>query len=129
MAVSRYFPDGCPYCKHPVFVVDSHVVYGTSYGLVHKCSNELCDAYVGCHKNSDIPLGRMANKQLRKWKILAHNAFDPLWKTGRMTRREAYTYMQKIMKMDRKEAHIGKFDVMECRKLVRALYGKESQDY
>lgn len=121
----------CPYCgQYAIFIDSARVYHGKSYGMIWLCRNyPKCDAYIGCHEGTDIPKGRMANKQLRTWKILAHKAFDPLWKSGRMTRKAAYRYMQQIMKMSPKEAHIGKFDVPECRKLVRALFGKEDPNY
>lgn len=112
----------CPYCKASAVLKDSAEVYdGRSYGLIWDCRP--CDAYVGVHKNSreHKPLGRLANKELRKWKIKAHAAFDHLWKTGRMKRREAYAHMQIIMGMTPKQAHIGNFDVDDCKRLVILL--------
>ena len=54
------------------------------------CSNyPKCDAYVGCHEGTTLPLGRPANARLRTLKAEAHKQFDPIWKSGLMNRREA----------------------------------------
>ncbi|MFB5268120.1 zinc-finger-containing protein [Paenibacillus enshidis] len=37
-------------------------------------------AYVGVHDGTDIPLGRLANRELRELKKQCHALFDPVWK-------------------------------------------------
>lgn len=50
----------CDYCGTPADFVDSSVVYhGHSFGMIYLCPR--CGAYVGVHKGSDKPLGRLAN--------------------------------------------------------------------
>lgn len=117
----------CPYCGQPAKLTDStHLYGGRSYGLVWDCRP--CDAYVGVHRNSPkhAPLGRLANKELRTWKMKAHAAFDPLWKSGRMSRKDAYRLMQRLLGVGKKDAHIGMFDVGQCRRLVESLNSQES---
>ena len=76
----------CDYCGTPADFVDSSVVYhGHSFGMIYLCPR--CGAYVGVHKGSDKPLGRLANSELRNWKKAAHAAFDPLWKYGKEQRK------------------------------------------
>lgn len=70
----------CDYCGRETEYVDSKVIYGKSYGKIYLCRN--CMAYVGVHKGTDKPLGRLANAELRNWKKAAHAVFDPLWKYG-----------------------------------------------
>lgn len=115
----------CDYCHRPAKLVPSSEIYGLNdknYGMFWLCPH--CDAYVGTHKNSSkhAPLGRLANKELRRWKQNAHALFDPLWKSKKMSRSEAYAYLQEIMGMTPEQAHIGKFDVEDCKKLVSILY-------
>ena len=86
----------CDYCGTPADFVDSSVVYhGHSFGMIYLCPR--CGAYVGVHKGSDKPLGRLANSELRNWKKAAHAAFDPLWKYGpyRGRRNEAYRWLRR----------------------------------
>jgi hypothetical protein len=45
--------------------------------MIYHCKS--CDAWVGVHKGTNKPLGRLANRELRDWKKKAHAAFDPLW--------------------------------------------------
>lgn len=109
----------CPYCDSPAVLTDSAEVYGGhSYGMIWLCRP--CKAYVGTRKGSPehAPLGRLANAELREWKKRAHSAFDHLWKTDGMTRSAAYRWMREAMGMTEEQAHIGKFDVGECRRLV-----------
>ena len=112
----------CPYCLKSAVLVDSiKVFYRKSYGLIWLC--EPCGAYVGTHKNSPThaPLGRLANAELKLWKMKAHVAFDYTWQSGKMSRKQAYAKMAEVMNMTKAEAHIGKFDVEECKRLVDAF--------
>jgi len=107
----------CPYCGQRAKYVDSKIVYGKSYGMIYLCSD--CDAYVGVHKGTDKPLGRLADKELRYWKMAAHEAFDPIWKTKRMKRNQAYKWLAERMGLSPKETHIGMFDVSQCKKVIK----------
>lgn len=113
----------CPYCGAIAELRDSAIVYnGRSYGLIYLCSNwPTCDAYVGVHKGTSKPLGRLANAELREWKNRAHRAFDVLWKTKRFTRSQAYHLASDILGKPFSETHIGMFDVQDCKDLVAAL--------
>lgn len=80
-------------------------------------------AYVGCHKGTNKPLGRLANAELRLWKRKAHAAFDPLWKYGvfKGRRKEAYRWLATVMRLPEEKAHIGMFDVAECKRLISII--------
>ena len=118
-------PPTCPYCEYPAILADSAEVYaGRSYGPIWICGP--CGAYVGCHKGTTRPLGRLADAELRAWKRRAHEAFDPLWQSGGMTRHEAYWHMAAIMGLRLSEAHIGEFDVEQCERLVERLSSVEA---
>ncbi len=106
----------CDYCGQLAHLVDSSLVYGRSYGLIYYCAP--CRAWVGVHKGTNKPLGRLANAELREWKKKAHAAFDLLWKGGRMRRNEAYDWLSEQMKLPKKHTHIGMFDVDECKKVI-----------
>lgn len=107
----------CPYCEKEPELVDSIEVYKTrSYGLIYICRP--CQAWVGVHKGSTVPLGRLADKSLRKAKMLAHRYFDPIWKKGHMNRHDAYTWLSKQLGIDRDQTHIGMFDVETCMRVV-----------
>ena len=82
----------CPYCGKEAELIDSSVIYGRSYGMAYICFD--CDAYVGTHKGTEKPLGRLANAELRKWKMRAHDAFDPIWKSRKMSVRKRGIFKQ-----------------------------------
>jgi hypothetical protein len=56
----------CPYCGAEA--VDSAKIYKKSFGLIYLRSNyPICDAYVGTHKSTGLPLGAKANEKLRDY--------------------------------------------------------------
>lgn len=108
----------CPYCQSKTQYVDSVVVYGRSYGMIYLCDQ--CKAWVGVHKGTNKALGRIANSELREWKKEAHSAFDPIWRSGNMSRPDAYKWLSETIGTDREYTHIGMFDVEECTKTIEA---------
>lgn len=82
-----------------------------------------CDAYVGVHNGTDIPLGRLANRELRRWRNRAHAAFDPLWQKGpyRRRRNDAYVWLAGKMGLTKEETHIAMFDVEQCKQVIQIM--------
>jgi len=106
----------CPYCGKYATWVENKAVYGRNYGksyMIWLCKP--CDAYVGCHQNSKMPLGTLANRELREWRKKAHLAIDDYWKGGNYTRNEVY---QKLGKHYGSDIHIGESDIALCKDLV-----------
>lgn len=116
----------CGYCGGRAEFVDSKIIYGRSYGMIYLCRK--CNAYVGVHKGSDLPLGRLANAQLRRWKRAAHDAFDPLWQSGsfRGCRKAAYRWLSERMELPAEETHIGMFDVAQCQRAIQICHTERS---
>lgn len=118
-------PPICPYCKQPsVFMPTSDDLYQRDWGPVWYC--DPCYAWVGCHKGTDRPLGRLANAELREAKKMAHAAFDPLWKR-RMeisglsqghARGKGYKWLAEQLGIEPKDCHIGMMDVATCVRVV-----------
>jgi hypothetical protein len=118
----------CPYCgRSSYFKPTSDIVYGRDYGPIYLCQGfPECKAWVGCHKGTDKPLGRLADAQLRAAKRRAHEFFDPLWKrkmarTGcrqHEARTAAYAWLAEQMGIEVDQCHIGMFDVRDCMKVV-----------
>lgn len=106
----------CPYCQADSVMADSAEVYGRSYGPIWICRP--CGAYVGCHKGTTRPLGRLANAQLRKLKVQAHDAFDKLWRKRYMTRTDAYAWLSKELEIPSDYTHIGMFSEATCQKVI-----------
>lgn len=113
----------CPYCNKPSKYVDSEIIYGKSYGMVYYCGD--CRAWVGVHKGTDKALGRLANKELRDWKIKAHDLFDKMWMVRMQqgysknnARNMAYRWLSEQLNLTIDKTHIGMFDVDQCKKVV-----------
>lgn len=115
----------CDYCGREAEYVDSKVIYGKIY----LCRN--CMAYVGVHKGTDKPLGRLANAELRYWKKRAHAVFDPLWQRGRFRghRNAAYGWLAQKMGLPVEQTHIGMFDVAQCRKAINIIQAEKGDIY
>lgn len=118
----------CPYCDRIAAIVGGDFIYPHRPDL-HRLRFYLCrpcDAYVGCHKGTTRPLGRLANAELRQAKQDAHAAFDPLWKFHTfhrgyqtMTRNAAYEWLAEQLGINRSDCHIGMFDLETCRRVVQ----------
>lgn len=114
----------CDYCHNEAQLVSGDIIYPHRSDLHHlhfwQCVP--CKAYVGCHRGTTRPLGRLANAELRQAKQDAHVAFDELWKrttpVGSFDRYGAYTWLAWQLGIDRAECHIGMFDVETCRRVV-----------
>lgn len=112
----------CDYCGSEAVLVEDSEIYGRSYG--HKCwLCRRCNAYVGCHRGTNKPLGRLANADLRRWKTAAHDAFDPLWKYGKFKHRRnaAYAWLAEQMNLPVDKTHIGMFDVGQCKRVIEIV--------
>lgn len=110
----------CPYCGSNAVLQDSSVIWhGTSYGPMWVCAEyPECDAYVGCHPGTETPLGRLADKKLRKWKILAHRALSRYWQNGKNERSYVYKRLAKALGIDETDCHIGMFDLETCKRVM-----------
>lgn len=114
----------CDYCQRPVQLVSGEVVYPHRPDLYHlrfwQCAP--CDVWVGCHRGTERPLGRLANAELRAAKIAAHVAFDELWKrttpAGSYSRTGAYRWLAEQLGIEVERCHIGMFDVEQCQRVV-----------
>lgn len=76
-----------------------------------------CNSTHGAHPNGK-PLGIPADAETKQSRMKAHEAFDKLWTEHGLSRRESYTVLQKMMGMSADEAHIGRFDIAQCQRLI-----------
>ena len=110
----------CDYCGAQAKLVTGREMYPYRPDLFKKRLYECkpCDAYVGTHENSGKPLGRLANKKLRGLKMQVHAKFDPIWKSGKMTRKKAYRWLSDGLCIKQSECHVGMFDEDTCEKAL-----------
>ena len=115
----------CPYCKEEALWCENKEVYGKNYGksyMMYLCKT--CDAYVGCHNNTERPLGTMANRETREWRKKAHLAFDPFWKENGYTRKSIYGKISEALETD---VHIAESDITQCKKIINWCRGREME--
>ncbi len=115
----------CPYCGKTAVLTNGREIYPMRRELhrkpIWKCPTPICEAYVGCHPGTEIPLGRLANPKLRRAKMAAHRVFDPIWRgdnTQPGDRRKAYRWLAEQLGIDPNECHIGMFDEATCWRVV-----------
>lgn len=114
----------CPYCEK-----EAKLVYGTKiyphrpdlfYDNFWQC--EPCGAHVGCHKNTENPLGTLANDFLRLKRSQAHRAFDTLWQDRHFKNRSAaYQWLASKLDISKDKCHIGMFDRYQCDAVIEAV--------
>lgn len=110
----------CPYCRSPAVLRPRYEITGLGTDLLWVCTRyPACDAYVGCHKPSrnmpsGVPLGTLANRQLRTARSLAHHRFDVWWQRGGFSRKEAYLMLADALNIEPDKAHIGMCNLEQC---------------
>lgn len=117
-------PIRCPYCGAQAVLRPSAAVYGDKARpgeYLYVCQRyPACDSYVGAHRKSLLPMGTLANGDLRNKRIKAHQSFDRLWKCGIMEKRQAYRWMQAKFALNSGQAHIAMFSEYMCGQLICA---------
>jgi hypothetical protein len=110
----------CPYCGKNAVLIKGAILYPHLPKLadinLYRC--DPCDAHVGCHGDTTKPLGRLANAELRKYKMMAHKAFDPIWREHGFTRKEAYKTLAERLHIKAEDCHIGMFDIDTCKRAI-----------
>ncbi len=116
-------PTICRYCGNHVVLTSNKEIYGREFGngKIYLCRN--CGAFVGTHPGTDIPLGTLANEELREYRKEAHFWFDRIWKrpTRITTRYKAYGWLALKMELPREKTHIGMFEKEQCIKVVELV--------
>lgn len=111
-------PTCCPYCQADV-VIKGHaeIYHGKTYGdwpWVYGCS--ACDARVGMHPFTNLPLGTLANEQLRKAREQHKKPFEAIWRAGHLSRADAYAWLAQAMGLTKATCHFGLFDLDQCKR-------------
>lgn len=112
----------CGDCGAPMVLRSSR--WGPFYGCTKFPE---CKGKMGAHPDGK-PMGVPADAATRQKRIEAHHAFDALWiqnefasakvKKKRMSRTQAYAWMQKAMELEEGAAHIGNFSTEQCLRLI-----------
>ena len=87
--------------------------------MLYVCSRfPACDSYVRVHPGTKIPMGTMANRELRALRNEAHHYFDQLYKMGHMSKEDAYQWLASILAAPMGQAHIGLLGEYYCRLVI-----------
>ena len=100
----------CPYCGASVVYRSADGIYQNNDkgAMLYVCSHyPACDAYVRVHAGTKLPVGSMANRELRALRRTAHFYFDQMYQRGLMTKQEAYQWMANLIGAPLSQAHIG----------------------
>lgn len=113
----------CPNCHSKAFLRPATVVYGPNApdptAKLYICARyPFCDSYVAAHRKSLLPMGTLANRELRKKRKEAHRTLDKLWQSGLMSRKEAYRLLQLHFGLPEEDAHIAKFSLERCGQVI-----------
>ena len=102
-------------CGTAVEIKHHTQIYGREYGewpWMYRCAT--CDAMVGMHPFTSIPLGTLADRALRAARNAAKKPFEQLWQDQWMTRSEAYAELAAHLGIDVEACHFGWFDAAQC---------------
>lgn len=111
----------CPYCGSPAVLRSADgIYYDNSRDMkLYVCKNyPQCDSYVRVHAGTNIPAGTMANRRLRALRAEAHRYFDRLYKSGYMTKDDAYHWLAGILDAPLSQAHIGYLGEYYCQVVI-----------
>lgn len=115
----------CMECGSKTVRVRGSVIYPHRRDLhrkwFYKCK---CGAYCGCHNGTVAPLGLPCGPETRAARMDAHAAFDRLWRSGEMSRSEAYRWLAGVLGLSLDDCHIGKMNKAQALAVVAAVREK-----
>lgn len=79
-----------------------------------------CRGVHGAHPDGE-PMGVPGDKETRHARIDAHRVFDAAWQARGLTKKEAYRWLQEMLDLSDRQAHISRFNVDQCRRLIQRV--------
>lgn len=103
-------PEHCDNCASLNIAIETYRnAPADSWPMIWRCDD--CGSFVGCHPNTQRPLGKMANARTRHLRAKAHEAFDPIWKEYRLLPRElAYSWLARQLGISPNDCHFALLD-------------------
>ena len=111
----------CQYCGGTVVLRSADGIYheNHSHTMLYVCSNyPRCDAYVRTHPGTNIPVGTLANRELRTLRNQAHHYFDQLYLSGLMSKQDAYLWLAGLLQVPLSKAYIGFLGEYYCNEVI-----------
>jgi len=111
----------CPYCGSAVHLRSADGIYKeNSRGvMLYVCAKyPACNVYVRVHEGTTIPVGTLANGELRALRNEAHRQFNRLYTDGHMTKQSAYDWLASVLSVPGSQAHIGYLGEYYCNLVI-----------
>ena len=111
----------CQYCGGTVVLRSADGIYheNPNHTMLYVCSNyPRCDAYVRTHPGTNIPVGTLANRELRTLRNKAHHYFDQIYRSGMMSKQDAYLWLANLLQVPLSKAHIGFLGEYYCNEVI-----------
>ena len=112
----------CPYCGSHSVLRSADGIYRNNdkNAMLYVCSKyPVCDSYVRVHPGTKIPMGTMANRELRALRNEAQRNFDQLHKRGLMSKEDAYQWLASVLAAPLGQAHIGYLGEYYCKQVIK----------
>ena len=87
----------------------------TKYGIRHTCDVAGCTVVAWEYKSGKTSVP--ADIGTRNARIMAHRAFDNLWRSGLVGRHQGYKMLSEYMGLPKKKTHIAMFSKEQCQKV------------
>ena len=79
----------------------------------------VCDSYVAAHRRSGLPMGTLADSNLRWLRRDAHAALERFCRERGMSRSGGYQWLGEQLGIPAEDAHIGKFSEFRCKAVLQ----------
>lgn len=115
----------CPDCGARLLLEASGV------RLLYRCEGRRekgCQGVHGARRNG-LPLGIPGDRDTRQARKLAHAALEPLCRSGQLSKKEAYIWIQHVMSLPHQEAHIGYFSKEQCQILINLINARAFEGF
>lgn len=106
-----------PQCPiHKRNLVQTQGAYKTYY-----CCPWMPECDIQANYSYDTKQFYITNAEERRYRVLAHAAFDAIWKSGMLTRSQAYRMLRDHLKIGKRQCHIAQFDIEQCKEVMALI--------
>ncbi|WP_299022363.1 zinc-finger-containing protein [uncultured Photobacterium sp.] len=115
-------PKRCPHCSSKVVVKHHSEVFNRVYSdwpWLYCCTH--CDARVGMHPSTRIPLGTLADAKTRTARRTAKEQFLQWAKQRGYSRTRSYQMLSSMLDIKLNRTHFGWFDADTCKRVMSML--------
>lgn len=113
----------CPHCGAAMILRSADGIYrdNSKHTMLYVCRHyPQCDTYVRTHPGTTIPVGTPADRKLRALRREAHRHFDQLYRSGLMSKQDAYLWLAALLQAPLSQAHIGYLGEYYCKQVIQA---------